>query len=274
MSAYLCGNCHLTVLAVYAYETKDALALGTTQAYFQLLYDENIKSLQARYPGEPWWNTDPPHLCWFCVGEEFSAFEILKAARSYEYEACEHSEYVFSQAKALVGSIRLQALAAAEAELAKDGQLARAQAVKTLRLLGIQPTGEALVMNSHQYQSAPCGVRKHRPIAELLEVVQAELDDRINMQTDAIGDILDATERYIRGRTRELDALATKAALMGASAYHVDLEYPANMRRFLHALNDLLIPRKHADGRVTTEPQTQMIRELDRALPPPTREGT
>lgn len=132
MSAFLCDDCHLTALAAYYYQYKPALTLGTTQSVFDLLRAENLRSLEARYRKDRWWEegTGESRLCGICQCTEFLPVEIVKAARCYEYQACEHDDWPASDAHRICQYIQEHAL-----ERVLAGQIARPARVVDLESL-------------------------------------------------------------------------------------------------------------------------------------------
>jgi len=83
----------------------------------QMLWDENIRSVQGRYPdckGKPESMPGP-------IDEVFiyahsmnhhgspDPVQVLKACDCYEYQSCEHSEWESSQAKAIIDTLRRHA---------------------------------------------------------------------------------------------------------------------------------------------------------------------
>ena len=86
MSAFLCNNSHITVLAVYAARNrlmvgKDANQIG------ELLHTENVASVNYRY-GESTFPTFS--ICEWAAFHDFSYTQIVKAARCLAYQSCEH----------------------------------------------------------------------------------------------------------------------------------------------------------------------------------------
>lgn len=82
-----------------------------------MLWQENIKSVSCRYPGESSGTLPGPRNGSFVVeASDFSAFfefpnliQVLKACDAFEYQSCEHDEWQDSEACAFINSLRKQA---------------------------------------------------------------------------------------------------------------------------------------------------------------------
>lgn len=101
MSAFICNNSHITVLAVYAARNR---LLGWTDAnrIGEMLHAENVRSVNYRY-GEA---TQPDFaLCEWAAFQVFSRVQVVKAARCLEYQSCEHPGWEESDAFKLVRAI-------------------------------------------------------------------------------------------------------------------------------------------------------------------------
>lgn len=99
MSAWLCSQVHISALA-NAMADRNFFAPERAAGVAQALFDENIKSLRARYPDsadrffapaihEPFVHTDT-HVR--------SEIVLLKAVHCYNYQSCEHREWTDSAA--------------------------------------------------------------------------------------------------------------------------------------------------------------------------------
>ncbi len=76
----------------------------------QLLWDENVTSVSARYPGDRslpgpcdsdyQYPENPPRHT------EFDPVQILQACDCYEYQSCEHDSWPGSEAKAFIDALR------------------------------------------------------------------------------------------------------------------------------------------------------------------------
>lgn len=116
MSAFLLSCRHLNAMLNGAVERDLPLhwrhegkskSVGNSQNELgQMLLDENIRSVQARYSRDyrsqlPGWR--PEHdepFQWDCCGYNPSPLELLKLVLCYEYQTCEHSAWPDSEAKA------------------------------------------------------------------------------------------------------------------------------------------------------------------------------
>jgi len=136
MSAYICDPEHIKALAVYAvtrgkygrnvepqyvlsqeYGTKLATKADWEIAtvYADLLYQENIRSVQARYPEDKWDELSgpcekPEHLA-ITAREQFhpakiTPIAILKMCNCLEYQSCETSDWRETIAYKLMGQIK------------------------------------------------------------------------------------------------------------------------------------------------------------------------
>lgn len=124
MSAFLCSAKHISVLAnasklpsgmrlVYIDEflpaevaagARAASGQSDEEALFNLLADENLKSVSYRYPDATKisdWTSDA-NFSYDCRAHVRTAVEVIKLAHSYEYQACEHPEWKESAAKRYV----------------------------------------------------------------------------------------------------------------------------------------------------------------------------
>lgn len=112
MSAFMCSDRHLTVLAAYAvrHELDDALP-GTPaqrlQGAFSLLERANVASLDGRYPGE----SDGAFLGKLVRPDEpVEPIVLIKACHCYAYQACNSREWHESRAKVLCDRIEAHAV--------------------------------------------------------------------------------------------------------------------------------------------------------------------
>lgn len=102
MSAYMCEDLHLAVLAEYAKMvgvTDDAADLGAK------LHAENVKSLQARYPGDEAplpYEHDPRAAL---LARQLPHIQIVKAADCYRYQSCEHDGWEKSYAAEVIDAV-------------------------------------------------------------------------------------------------------------------------------------------------------------------------
>ncbi len=95
---------------------REALRAGDweqAQRVGQMLWDENVKSVQARYPGDR--ELPGPIGCDYQYPEDTAWFhnidpmQVLKACDCYEYQSCEHDRWPTSEAKAYVDALRARA---------------------------------------------------------------------------------------------------------------------------------------------------------------------
>ena len=105
MSAFIVSRQHIQQLVesinVHIEPLTDPTAVG------QQLWDENIASVHTRYPDEPLEDLPGPR------GENFTyhhqvpeclmgTLSLLKLARSYAYQSCEHEGWAGSRARTLI----------------------------------------------------------------------------------------------------------------------------------------------------------------------------
>lgn len=82
----------------------------------QMLWDENIKSVQARYPRDAVSELPGPVDCSFLYPKQgephfdiFDPIQVIKACDCLDYQSCEHREWATSEAKAYVDALRQHA---------------------------------------------------------------------------------------------------------------------------------------------------------------------
>lgn len=128
MSAFLCPYTHLNAILHFhryipphnqstdlrIYPLSGMVVLGgwheetTWEAAGKLLYDENCRSLKARYQGRAEETNEPfnPALIFTpALVRRLSAIEAIKACECYNYQACETKDYYDTAAKALINQI-------------------------------------------------------------------------------------------------------------------------------------------------------------------------
>ena len=109
MSAFICDSTHISALACYA--TEHGLCgrqLGLTSTGMsdqehvgRLLHHENARSVAYRYNEPP----DDDYSFAFVTTRTVPPVHIIKAARCYQYQACEHPEWEDSRARAITDGI-------------------------------------------------------------------------------------------------------------------------------------------------------------------------
>jgi hypothetical protein len=118
MSAFICDDYHISVLAVYA-------ASGREQAYVYydgklytpldahevaaILHAENVRSVNERYRKneQPSFTFQP--AAYRCM-DQYSPVEIIKACNCYNYQACETDDYSSTLAKCIIDAIVSKAI--------------------------------------------------------------------------------------------------------------------------------------------------------------------
>lgn len=116
MSAFIVSNDHINALVRFAsvndlgyYHIASATFVrvpGKEDSAAQMLLDENVRSVNFHYGDTVQadripYDTNAPRL---------TAVQILKAAACLEYQSCETSGWTDSEAKALLDSIRREAI--------------------------------------------------------------------------------------------------------------------------------------------------------------------
>lgn len=128
MSAHLCEDRHFLYLVGAALHAQYGVAWRTpggervelragdydlAARVAQMLYEENVRSLRARYPDttvSEWRGDSPapeftardiPSL--FYVGVNW--VQVIKSCHCYEYQSCEHAEWEHSEAHAFISAL-------------------------------------------------------------------------------------------------------------------------------------------------------------------------
>jgi hypothetical protein len=105
MSAFICGNPHITALAKFA---ADHEVLGLTDVEFigRLLLAENAESAWYRYTHRDDTGKRPTFrpVKW-ALKRRFSDAQISKAAHCLTYQSCQHPGWQGSEAKRIVDAI-------------------------------------------------------------------------------------------------------------------------------------------------------------------------
>src|SRR3954467_7365622 len=117
MSAYLCDQATINAIATFAAD-HDIVTAGQARAFADLLTLQNVRSMQARYPGREWLKADVIDVAATYRYErvEAPAANIARAADEYDYQACETDDYQSTLCKRLVDRVQVLATAIAELE--------------------------------------------------------------------------------------------------------------------------------------------------------------
>lgn len=131
MSAYMCSERQLTILAAYAvkhtqhaipydmrnevdgtYELKPGGYDRTIRRVFSMLVSENLASLAYRYPDDTSGNAtvDSYAVHSASIKADLPVLHIIKLCHNYEYQACEHPGWQDSTARKLVKAIETHAV--------------------------------------------------------------------------------------------------------------------------------------------------------------------
>jgi hypothetical protein len=106
MSAWLCSENHINLLAAYS-EDPETL--------FKLLVAENIRSLEARYPGRDFleeWKEEAAKYKFKPTERNDDATLVVKCCDCFNYQSCETDDYDETEAARYVSAVRAAALAA------------------------------------------------------------------------------------------------------------------------------------------------------------------
>ena len=112
MSAFLCSDYHISVLAYEAADTQEEMGsprqIRAVNAAAELLV-ENLRSVKHRYPGDyPLSEGEYLELFAFAPGSsdhKHDALTVIQAAHCLAYQSCEHPGWETSKAKALLEAI-------------------------------------------------------------------------------------------------------------------------------------------------------------------------
>ncbi|HEX9472486.1 MAG TPA: hypothetical protein VF957_23420 [Bradyrhizobium sp.] len=108
MSAFVCGNSHITALAVYAY--RHGISKIPVELLGSEFLSENLKSVNHLYAARHGTQLGTFELCGAITFQRFSAVQIIKAAECLAYQSCEHPGYETSTAYAITAAIQIHAL--------------------------------------------------------------------------------------------------------------------------------------------------------------------
>lgn len=146
MSAYVVDLDHIAYLVQAGTSRSvgldDSMSDASKLQLGQMLWDENVKSVQARYPGDQ----ELPGPCahdyvypernypWF---RTFDPIQVLKACDCYEYQSCEHEGWSASAAKRYIEDLRARAWTSLPGyEEARWGAPLTAEAIERRRKAG------------------------------------------------------------------------------------------------------------------------------------------
>lgn len=119
MSAFMCSNLHLSILAVYAVRhdldrcpEDGMLTRKREERLFHLLARENLASLDARYPRDSHLDHDQEAELVASLERHMpvSAIQVVKLCHCYAYQACEHRAWQDSEARKIVDDIEAHAV--------------------------------------------------------------------------------------------------------------------------------------------------------------------
>jgi hypothetical protein len=140
MSAYFCSSEVFASIASFACRQDPALDYSKVQ---KVLIVENLRSLNARYPNNSAENTTDAADRLKNVFSSFvdvDSVEVVKKIKEYDYQSCEHSGYVDSDAHTLLARL----LILAPTLSVERARLAASLALPSAPELPILPTGANL----------------------------------------------------------------------------------------------------------------------------------
>jgi hypothetical protein len=112
MSAFLCSEEHLNLIV------NSNWVLGSREDRFFLLLRENIRSLEARYPGSDFspceWGAGAVRYAYKYAVPDLTIrglTKVIKACDCYDYQSCEADDYYSTPAARFVHAVRGQCVA-------------------------------------------------------------------------------------------------------------------------------------------------------------------
>jgi hypothetical protein len=106
MSAFLCSDCHLSALAVYA--ARNRLYVSSERDVLGILGRANVESIRSRYPSSE--ETYSADICSCAMLKVHTPIQIIKACHCYAYQACEAKSWNDSDAKKIIDAIESHAI--------------------------------------------------------------------------------------------------------------------------------------------------------------------
>lgn len=115
MSAFICSDKHISAIVRWASRSNTSfwfgnptrkLGAGDEQALVDILYAENVKSVNYRYS-----ESDPVDGCVYDQdAPNLSPVGVIKLVQSLEYQSCEHDLWATSDAKEILSGIKSAAI--------------------------------------------------------------------------------------------------------------------------------------------------------------------
>ncbi len=112
MSAFICNDYHISILAAAA-ANRYRCALGATpEKVGAMLYAANVQSIKARYPSDAKEHFEPFEFDNRALinSLDLSGVAILKACQCFAYQACEFEGWEKSEACQMINRIRAEAI--------------------------------------------------------------------------------------------------------------------------------------------------------------------
>ena len=115
MSAFIVSDSHINALVRYASRHKVGVSYGATvmrlnafdneQAVAQILFEENVKSVNYRYS-----ESETTQIDYDRGAPILTAIQAIKAAQCLRYQSCEHQEFEDSLACKFIAAIIADAI--------------------------------------------------------------------------------------------------------------------------------------------------------------------
>ena len=115
MSAFICSDNHISAIVKWATRNNvsiwygnpsRSLRTGDEQEIVEILYAENVKSVNYRYKGD-----DPTTGCVYDpTSPILTPVEVIKLTQSLEYQSCEHPGWETSDAKEVLRTIKSEVI--------------------------------------------------------------------------------------------------------------------------------------------------------------------
>lgn len=117
MSAFICSDKHISAIVKWACRRNASvwfgnpsrsLRAGDEQELVDILYAENVKSVNYRYPAS---DPTPETGCVYDPdAPSVSPVEVLKLVQSLAYQSCEHPTWAVSDARQILDGLKSAAI--------------------------------------------------------------------------------------------------------------------------------------------------------------------
>ena len=119
MSAFIVNHNHINAIVRWACRnyvksyhgnpTRTWAIAGREQETVELLYKENVKSVNYRYHD---WGAEPDKIVYNPFATDLTPVQVIKACHCLGYQSCEHDGWEDSDAKAILDDIEAAAVRA------------------------------------------------------------------------------------------------------------------------------------------------------------------